>query len=54
MERIGSIYWSLATALYLAVSFITMRWEITWIIWPVAGVLFGAVATITKVIAKED
>ena len=54
VERIGSIYWSLATALYLAVSFITMRWEITWIIWPVAGVLFGAVATITKVIAKQD
>ena len=24
------------------------RWEFTWIVWPVAGVLFGAVAAILK------
>ena len=47
-EHIGDIYWSIATALYLLLSFVTMRWELTWIIWPVAGVLFGAICAIIK------
>jgi len=33
-------------ALYLGISFITFRWDITWIIWPVAGVLYAAIETI--------
>lgn len=55
LERVGSVYWGLVTAAYLAWSFITMRWEMTWIVWPVAGVAFGAVAAITKAVigAKE-
>ena len=30
-------YWLLVTALYLGISFYTMRWDITWIIWLVAA-----------------
>ncbi len=41
-----SIYWTVVTALYLLVSFLTFRWHITWIIWPVAGVLSGIIKTI--------
>ena len=37
-ERIG-IYWAVVTAAYLAVSFLTGRWDMTWIIWPVAAVV---------------
>lgn len=37
----ASIYWSLATVIYLAWSFITMNWGFTWIVWPIAGVLFA-------------
>ena len=37
-DKIG-VYWAVITAVYLAVSFLTNRWELTWIIWPVAGVL---------------
>lgn len=33
-------YWLIAAAIYLAYSFITERWEISWIVWGVAGVLF--------------
>ncbi len=36
-----SIYWTVIVAVYLGASFITMRWDITWIIWPIAGVLSG-------------
>ena len=46
MERIGAIYWPIVTAGYLAWSFITMDWHISWIVWPIAGVLYGAVAAI--------
>ncbi len=40
-QTIGRIYWCVVTAAYLGISFLTMRWEITWAIWPVAGVLYG-------------
>ena len=47
------IYWILATAVYLTISFITMRWQMTWIVWPVAGVLFAAYHEIMKMIVKS-
>lgn len=45
-EPIASVYWLIATALYLGYSFVTDDWERSWIIWPVAGVLFAAVRVI--------
>ena len=47
-HRIGGIYWGIVTAAYLLVSFLTMRWEITWVVWPVAGILYGVVVQIMK------
>ena len=49
---IDKIYWCSVTAIYLGWSFITMQWEKTWIIWPVAGVFYGAVIGIGSVIRK--
>ena len=43
LDAIGGIYWTTVTAIYLAISFISFRWDRTWIIWPVAGVLYAAV-----------
>jgi len=40
-RQIGGIYWSAVTAAYLLISFLTGRWDMTWIIWPVAGVVYG-------------
>lgn len=45
-EPFAGIYWSIVTAVYLGISFWTMRWGQTWIIWPCAGVLFAAVSGI--------
>ncbi len=45
-EVFSGIYWCLIVAVYLAVSFSTMRWDRTWIIWPVAGVAFALVTQI--------
>lgn len=41
---IASFYWPLLTAIFLAWSFIGNAWAISWIVWPVGAVLFGAIA----------
>lgn len=46
MDSIESAYWSVVVGVYLLWSFLTMQWHFTWIIWPVAGVLYGAVEAI--------
>lgn len=46
-ERVPAIYWCIVTAVYLGISFFTQDWGRTWIIWPCAAVLFGAVWGIT-------
>jgi len=48
VEGISTAFWLLVTAGYLATSFITGAWNLTWIFWPVAGVLFAAVMAIVK------
>lgn len=52
LEWLAGVYWCLATAIYLAVSFYTMQWDYTWVVWPVAGVLYGAVAVAADKILK--
>lgn len=54
IDKIASVYWVLVTAIYLAWSFITMKWGWTWIIWPVAGVIFGVIAAVCNVLQKEE
>lgn len=44
--KVNTIYWSVVTALYLAYSFISFNWHFSWIIWPVAAVLYPAVIAI--------
>ena len=51
--RFDGIYWAIAVAVYLGWSFITMRWEFTWIVWPVAGVLYAAFHEIMKAVCRS-
>lgn len=51
---VGAIYWLIAVALYLGISFYTNDWKNTWIIWPVAGVLFAAVMTAVEAFGKRE
>ncbi len=48
MDMFDTVFWLCATAVYLTVSFITMAWHITWIIWPIAAVINGAAEAIIK------
>ena len=53
-DTFSGVYWCLTTAIYLAWSFWTMSWDITWIVWPVAGVLFAALLGVVKMVLKND
>lgn len=48
-----AVYWLIATALYLGWSFITMSWERTWIVWPIAGVLCPVVAIVANAVKNR-
>lgn len=41
VDAIMSVYWPTVTCIYLIWSFITFSWGITWIIWPIAGIIHG-------------
>ena len=42
IRNVSAIYWCVVTAGYLLWSFLTNAWDRTWLVWPVAGVLFAA------------
>ena len=53
---VSGIYWLLVTAVYLFYTFGPMgNWQpkYSWFIWAVAGVLFGAVMLVVKLIARR-
>ena len=51
--KYDGVYWAIAAAVYLGWSFATSRWELTWMVWPVAGVLFAAYREIMKAIVRS-
>lgn len=55
-EAVARIYWSLAVAIYLGWSFLSGRWGITWLVWPIAGVLYAALEGVLRLILlrKEE
>ena len=42
---IASIYWPLTLVIFLAWGFLGNGWAICWIVWPISGILFGAIAS---------
>jgi len=53
-ETIGKVYWLIATAVYLGWSFLTNEWEITWLVWPIAGILFAAIKCVCNMLAGQE
>ena len=39
VDFIMSVYWPTVTCLYLIISFVTFRWGVSWVLWPVAGII---------------
>ncbi|MCI8386989.1 MAG: helix-turn-helix transcriptional regulator [Clostridiales bacterium] len=53
-SRVAAIYWLLTTAIYFIWSFSSNDWNKTWIVWPVAGVLFGAVMVVCNIFSDKN
>ena len=53
-ELLSTIYWCSVTAGFLAYSFITQRWDRSWIVWPVAGVVYGIVIAVASSLRKKN
>ena len=51
---ISGTYWMLVTAGYLAWSFIAGSWDRSWIVWPIAGVLYGAIYGILRALNRRE
>lgn len=52
--RISGAYWCVVVAIYLAWSLFSENWDNTWVVWPVAGVLYGAFISIVKLVIKAE
>ena len=50
---IAGSYWLLVTAGFLAWGFITNGWDRCWIVWPIAGVLFGAIWGVLRALHEK-
>lgn len=53
-ETVGTAYWLIATAIFLCWSFLTDAWETTWIVWPIAGILYAVVGCVCRLLIDRE
>ncbi len=53
-EAVGFAYWGILTAIFLAWSFLTNHWHISWLVYAIGGVLFPIVMCICNLIADKQ
>jgi len=49
---VAAMYWPVTTAVYLAWSFLSGDWGITWVVWPIAGVLYAGLWSASAALAS--
>lgn len=54
LDAVNGAFWCFVTAGYLAWSFISKNWGLTWIVWPIAAVSYGAIVAVVKIFIKTD
>lgn len=45
-EALSTCYWCLCTIIFLVIGFVFEAWMYSWIVWPVGGILYGALKAI--------
>lgn len=51
---ISTVYWLIVVAGYLAVSFIADDWNSSWIIWPVAALIYAAIMVVCNALSGKN
>ena len=54
LKAVIGAYWLVVTAIYLTYSLRTWDWRNTWIVWPVAGVLYAAVNVVLEAFERRE
>lgn len=49
---VGSVWWPLTAAVFVGYSFWTGRWDMSWIIWPVSGILYAVAVVIAGAVVR--
>ena len=52
VSQFASVYWPIIVAIYLGWSFLTNHWGLTWVIWPIAGLSFAAIASVLHALKR--
>lgn len=53
VEAVETAFWLFTTAVYLLWSFLADAWNISWVVWPVAGILSGVIERIAHVCTND-
>lgn len=53
MDTINSIYWISIVAIYLGISFIFDNWSISWIVWPIAALIYVVIMNIVDLVNQK-
>lgn len=54
ITHFSGAFWCIVTAIYLLISFRQNNWEISWVIWPVAALVYAAAGGILRMILKNN
>ena len=53
IDKIAGVYWTVVTAIYITWSFVSMNWGFSWIVWPIAGVIFAILVALCNAVQSE-
>lgn len=54
VAAVASVVWPLTVCIYLVTSFVFGNWQISWVIFPVVGILFGAFSAVCSIIKGDS
>ena len=54
IETVSAVFWLTATAVYLGWSLWTNAWKSTWIVWPIAGMLYAIILCLCNLLIDPD
>ncbi|RDU23903.1 permease prefix domain 1-containing protein [Anaerosacchariphilus polymeriproducens] len=51
---VASVVWPLTVCVFFYLGFFKQRWDISWVVFPITGILFGAFSTICNTLSREN